>query len=123
MIRLTDKLFFLIIVLYLPFSVFWIIWLYLVSIIFTPESWQHQLFYGQDGNIALLWLLAMLLPALLFLVSKVRGRKFATRLSGAIGFYCLLGSLISAHDLLFVPGLFFIFISVLISRRLKKIAR
>jgi len=122
MIKLTDKLFFLIIVLYLPFSVFWIIWLYLVSIIFQPGLWQYQLFYGQDGNIALLWLFAMLLPALLFLLSKASGKKFATRLSGAIGFYCLLASLISAHDLLFLPGLFFIFISVLISRQLKKIA-
>lgn len=122
MIKLTDKLFFLIVVTYLPFSIFWVFWLYLVSIIFSPESWQYQLFYGQDGNIALAWLFAMLLPALLFLILKASGRKFASRLSGAVGFYCLLGSLISAYHILALPGLIFIFVSVLINRQLKKMS-
>ncbi len=123
MIKLTDKLFFLIVVTYLPFSIFWVFWLYLISIIFSTENWQYQLFYGQDGNIALAWLLAMLLPALSFLILKASGRKFASRLSGAIGFYCLLGSLISAHHILALPGLVFIFVSVLINRQLKKMSR
>ncbi len=123
MTKPTDKVFFLVVATYLPFSIFWIFWLYLVSIFFPSESWQYQVFYGQRGSIALFWLFAMLLPALLFLFLKARGKKLASRLTGAIGFYCLLGSLISAHHLLFVPGLFFIFISVLISRQLKKIPR
>lgn len=120
MAKLTDKVFFLVVVSYLPFSIFWVFWLYLVSIIFAAESWQYQLFYGVDGNIALLWLLLMLLPALLFLILKAQGKKFATRLTGAIGFYCLLGSLISAHHILVLPGIVFIIVSVLISRQLKK---
>jgi len=123
MIKLTDKVFFWIVVIYLPFSIFWVFWLYLVSIIFSTENWQYQLFYGQDGNIALAWLFAMLLPALLFLILKASGRKFISRLSGAVGFYCLLGSLISAHHILVLPGLAFIFISVMINRRLKKRSR
>lgn len=123
MAKVTDKLFFMIIVLYLPFSIFWVFWLYLVSIIFLPESWQYQLFYGQDGNAALVWLLAMLLPALLFLILKARGKKFASRLTGATGFYCLLASLISTHHILALPGVIFIVVSVVISRQLKKLSR
>ena len=123
MTKLADKVFFLVVVIYLPLSIFWVFWLYLVSIIFSPETWQYQLFYGRQGSIALVWLFAMLLPALLFLLLKASGKKFVSRLTGAIGFYCLLGSLISAHHLLFVPGLVFIFISVLISRQLKKSSR
>ncbi len=123
MTKLADKVFFLVVVIYLPLSIFWVFWLYLVSIIFSPETWQYQLFYGRQGSIALVWLFAMLLPALLFLLLKASGKKFVSRLTGAIGFYCLLGSLISAHHFLFVPGLVFIFISVLISRQLKKLSR
>lgn len=121
MVKLTDKLFFLVIVVYLPFSMFWIFWLYSVSIVFSSESWQYQLFYGVDGNVALAWLFVMLLPALLFLILKASGRKFVSRLSGATGFYCLLGSLISTHGFLAIPGLVFIVISVAISRQLKKL--
>lgn len=116
----TDKLYFWLVVLYLPFSMFWIFWLYWVSIIFSAESWQQQLFYGDDGNIALLWLFVVLLPAWLFLILKASGRVLISRLTGAIGFYCLLGSLLSSHTFLVIPGLVFIGISVVISRQLKK---
>ncbi len=120
MARSTDKLFFMVVVFYLPFSIFFTFWLYWVSIIFSAESWQYQFFYGKDGSIALAWLFAALLPSLLFLVLKASGKKFASRLTGAIGFYCLLGSLISAHGFLAMPGLVFIVISILISHQIQK---
>ncbi len=120
MIKSTDKLYFWLVVIYIPSSIFWVFWLYSVSIIFSPDSWQYQLFYGAQGNIALLWLFVVLLPALLFLILKASGKKFATRLTGAIGFYCLLASLISVHSILAWPGLVFIVISVVISKQLKK---
>jgi len=120
MVKSADKLFFWVVVLYLPFSMFWIFWLYSISIVFSPESWQYLVFYGEHGNIALLWLFAVLLPALSFLVLKASGKKLASRLTGAMGFYCLLGSLLSAYTFLVVPGLVFIGISVMISRWLKK---
>jgi len=81
---------------------FWISWLYSVSIVFSSESWPYQLFYGVDGNVVFVWLFVMLLPALLFLILKASGRKFVSRLTGAAGFYCLLGNLISAHGFLFI---------------------
>jgi len=121
MVKLTDKLFFWLVVIYLPFSIFWVFWLYSVSIIFPPEAWSYQFFYGAHGNIALAWLFAVLLPALLFLLLNVNGKKFASRLTGAIGFYCLLASLISTHSILALPGLVFIVISVVIKRQFKKL--
>jgi len=120
MAKATDKLLFWTVVLYLPFSIFWIFWLYSVSIIFLPDAWPYRLFYGEHGNIALLWLFAVLLPALLFLVSKARGAKLLSLVTGATGFYCLLGSLLSSHVFLVTPGLVSIAISMMISRHLKK---
>ena len=118
--RTTEKLIFLLVTLYLPFSIFFIFWLYIASIIYTPGTEYYSLFYGRDGNTALLWLFAVLLPAVLFLVLRARGRKAMARLSGAAGFYCLLGSLISAHGVLALPGVVFLLTSVVINRRLKK---
>ncbi len=120
MIKASDKFFFLVVATYLPFSFFLIFWLYSVSIIFLAESWQYRLFYGADGRVALLWLLAVLLPAFLFLILNARKMKLMARLTGAIGFYCLLGSLISSYHVLVMPGLVFIVISVSISRWLKR---
>lgn len=120
MVKSTDKLFFWLVVIYLPLSIFWIFFLYLVAIVFPAESWQFQLFYGEAGNAALVWLLVVLLPAILFLVLKARGKKLVSRLSGVIGFYCLLASLLSVYNILVVPGLVFIVISVVVRRQLKK---
>lgn len=118
--KLSDKIVFRVVVIYLPFSIFLIFWLYLVALVFDVDAWQYQLFYGKDGNVALLWLLLVLLPALLFLILKARGKEFFSRFSGAAGFYCLIGSLISSHSFLALPGFVFLFISIVISRWLKK---
>ncbi|HHJ15349.1 MAG TPA: hypothetical protein ENJ80_01485 [Gammaproteobacteria bacterium] len=118
--RTTEKWVFLLVTLYLPSSIFFIFWLYIASIIYTPGTGSYSLFYGEDGNIALLWLFAVLLPAVLFLVLRAKGRRALARLSGATGFYCLLGSLISAHGFLALPGFVLLLISVVINRRLKK---
>ena len=68
---------------------------------------------------ALIWLLVNFLPAMLFLLLKSRGRKFIARFFGGIGFYCILGGLISAHSYLAYPGFVFIIMSV-ITRRMSK---
>lgn len=104
---------------YLPLSILLIFWLYAVSIIYTAESWQYRLFYGQDDNRALFWLLLTLLPAFLFLVFRTRQKVMSARLAGAAGFYCLLGSLVSAHAVLALPGVVFIVASMIISRFVK----
>ncbi len=118
--KTTDKWQFLLVATYLPASIFFIFWLYIASLIYPPGTGYYDLFYGSDGNIALLWLFAVLLPAIVFLVSKTRGKKSFTRLSGAAGFYCLLGSLISAHGYLALPGFVFLLASVVVNRRLKR---
>ena len=118
--KLSDKIIFRGVIIYLPFSIFLMFWLYLVSLVYTADVWQYQLFYGKDGNIALLWLFVSLIPALLFLVLKARGKVFLTRFFGAAGFYCLLGSLISSHAALALPGFVLLVISVVINRRLRK---
>ncbi len=114
-----DKWLFFLVATYLPSSIFFIFWLYASAIIYPPGTEYYNLFYGRDGNIALLWLFAVLLPAILFLVLKARGRKSFARLLGAAGFYCLLGSLISAHGYLALPGLVFLLASIAINRRIK----
>ena len=120
-IQLTDKFIFRGIIIYLPFSIFFLFWIYLVAIVYESDVWQYQLFYGKDGNIALLWLFVVLLPALLFLISKARGKVLLlSRFFGAAGFYCLLGSLISSHSNLALAGFILLFISIVINRRLKK---
>lgn len=118
--KLINKFIFFAAIIYLPFSIFFIFWLYLVTLIYTPDAFQYQVFYGQDGNNALLWLFAVLLPALLFLLSRARGKVLLRRSFGAAGFYCLLGSLISSYWFLVLPGFVFLFISIVISRQLKK---
>ncbi len=118
---LTDKVIFRGVIIYLPFSIFLIFWLYLVSLAYEVDTWQYQLFYGKDGNIALLWLFIVLLPALLFLILKSRGLAFFSRLFGAAGFYCLIGSLISSYTYLALSGVILLFVSIIINRRLKKI--
>jgi hypothetical protein len=117
---MTDRLFFLLVIVYLPFSMLFIFWLYLASIIFSPDSWQYQLFYGRHGNIALVWLLTVLLPAFLFLILKLNRKKFVVSILGASGFYCLLASLVSMHGYLALPGFVLIIMSAVINRRLKK---
>ncbi|MFQ5644559.1 MAG: hypothetical protein ACE5FQ_12810 [Thiogranum sp.] len=114
-----DKWLFLLVATYLPASILFIFWLYTSSIIYPPGTEYYNLFYGRDGNTALLWLFAVLLPAVSFLVAKARGRKSFARLLGAAGFYCLLGSLISAHGHLAFPGFALLLASVVINRRLK----
>jgi len=118
--KITDKLIFRGIIFYLPFSIFLIFWLYLVSLVYVEGDWQYQLFYGKDGSVALIWLFVVLLPALMFLILRARGKVFLSRLFGAVGFYCLLGSLISSFSFLTLPGFVSLFISIVISRRLKR---
>lgn len=120
---LTDKLIFRGLIIYIPLNIFFIFWLFLVAIIYESDEWQYQLFYGNDGNIALLWLFVSLLPAVLFILVKARGMVFLSRFFGATGFYCLLGSLISSHSYLFLPGFVFLFVSIVINRKLKKQTR
>lgn len=112
----SDKLSFLAVLFYIPFSIFFICWLYLVQFIYVPDTWQYDTFYGENGAMALIWLFIDLLPAVLFLVFKSRGKKFISRLSGAIGFFCLLGGLISALHYLAYPGFVFLVISVVARR-------
>ncbi len=119
-IKFTDKIIFRSVVIYLPFTIFLIFWLYMVSIAYEVDAWQYQLFYGKNGNIALLWMFVTLLPALLFLISKARGKIFLSRFTGFAGFYCLLGSLVSSYSSLSLPGFIFLFISIVINRWLKK---
>jgi len=116
---ISDKIIFRGVIVYLPFSIFFIFWLYLVSLMYGIDEWQYQLFFGKDGNIALIWLFLVLLPALLFLVLKLKQKTSYGRFLGAAGFYCLLGSLISKHVLLAFPGLILIFASILVNRRFK----
>ena len=118
--QLTDKLIFRGLIIYIPLNIFFIFWLFLVAIIYESDEWQYQSFYGNDGNIALLWLFVLLLPAVLFILLKASGLVFLTRFFGAIGFYCLLGSLISRYSYLFLPGFVFLFISIVINRKIKK---
>ncbi|HEB81249.1 MAG TPA: hypothetical protein ENJ11_00135 [Gammaproteobacteria bacterium] len=112
----SDRLFFMAFVIYLPVSILLVFWLFAVSIIYPAESWQYRLFYGVDGNHALLWLFASLLPAFLFLVFKTRQKSMLVRLAGATGFYCLLASLVSSHAYLALPGMFCIVVSIVIGR-------
>ena len=119
-LKLSDKFIFRGVIFYLPFSILLIFWLYLVSIVYAADAWQYQVFYGKDGNIALLLLFVVLLPALLFLMLKARGEVFLSRFFGAAGFYCLLGSLISSYSFLALPGLVLLFISMVINRRHKR---
>lgn len=118
--KTVDKWLFWSVAIYLPSSIIFIFWLYISSIIFTPGTGYYSLFYGKGGNIALLWLLAVLLPAILSLVLRAKGWKSFTRLLGAAGFYCLLGSLISTYGYLALPGIIFLLASTVINRRLKK---
>lgn len=104
----ADKLFFLLVIFYLPFSIFFIFWLYLASIIFLPDTLYYGVFYGRAGNNALFWLFIVLLPAFLFLIIKVNEKTFISRLLGESGFYCLLGGLISKHNYLVSRFCFFI---------------
>jgi len=122
LIRLTDKYIFRGIVFYLPFSIFLIFWLYFISLVYEDNTWQYQLFYGKGGSIALVWLLMVLLPALIFLLSNTSGKVFLSRFSGAAGFYLLLASLISSFNFLAVPGFVLIFIGKLMNRSHRKIS-
>jgi len=117
---ISDKIIFRSVIFYVPFSIFFIFWLYLVSLLYGADEWQYQLFFGKDGNIALIWLFVMLLPALLFLVLKLKQKTSYGRFLGAAGFYCLLGSLISKHVVLAFPGVILLFASILINRKFKK---
>ena len=112
----SDKLIFRGILVYLPVSIFLVFWLYLVSIAYDINAWQYRLFYGENGSIALLWLLLALLPALLFLFLKARGMLLLSRISGGAGFYCLLGSLISNYSGLAVVGIILLVFSTFIRR-------
>ncbi len=114
--KLTDKMIFRGVIIYLPFSILLMFWLYLVSIAFEPEAWQYQVFYGKGGVLALIWLFMVMLPALLFLLIKTRGHVFISRASGAAGFYCLLGSLVSSYVYLAVPGVILLIISKVVSK-------
>ena len=118
-IKPTEKLIFLSVVIYLPVSIFFVFWLYLVQLVYAPETWQYRTFFGANGTYALLWLLADLLPAFLFLTVKSRGKKLISRSSGAIGFYCFLGSILSTYNYLAIPGFIFLITSV-ITRRMSK---
>ncbi|MDH5573777.1 MAG: hypothetical protein OEY89_18575, partial [Gammaproteobacteria bacterium] len=88
-------------------------------LIYTPQTWQYDIFYGHNGTVALIWLFVDLLPAYLFLLLKSQSIKFISRLFGMLGFYCLLGSLISTVNYLSYPGFVFLILSF-IARRLTK---
>ncbi|VAW68848.1 hypothetical protein MNBD_GAMMA09-1075 [hydrothermal vent metagenome] len=115
--KVTDKLIFRVVIIYLPFSILFTFWLYLVSIAYQADAWQYQVFYGKNGNLALLWLFSVMLPALIFLMSNTRGRVFLSRLFGAAGFFCLLASLISSYVYLAVPGVVLIIGSKIINKK------
>ena len=119
--NISDKWIFFTVLFYLPLSIFFVFWLYLVQIIYASDAWQYDMFYGESGTTALIWLFVDLLPACLFLLFKSRGMKFISRLFGMIGFYCLLGGIISTVNYLAYPGFAFLIMSIITRRMSKKI--
>ncbi len=116
----VSRLTFLAIILYLPLSISLIFWLVMVQYIYTDGSWQYDKFYGDGGQIALVWLLIALLPAFFLLIRNSRSYQFYSRVTGVLGFYCLLAGLIIDQNYFVFMGFVFLILSTVLRRCVKK---
>jgi len=104
-------------VIYLPLTVVSIFWLAWVPLASTAGSWAYDIFHGPSGSLALLWLLLTLLPAITVLSLRSHGLRLASRLSGALGFYTLLGALLSDFGQLGYLGFTLLITSIVLRKR------